>query len=61
MSDKNYCWLLLSFVVAYTIGFFSGIDTGIKTTQKEAIREECAHYSVDKNGNPVFTWNIRKN
>lgn len=48
--------LIIVFFITYTVGFFSGVESGRTNIQKEAVIREFGFYSVDKNNNLIFSW-----
>lgn len=58
--DFEHFILIVVMMLSYTLGFFSGSNTGKEIIRKEAVREDCAFYSADKNGTATFTWGNKR-
>ncbi len=47
-------------LLSFTIGFAMGTNNGKEISKLEAVRENKAHYQIDKDGRAVFEWNKDK-
>ena len=60
MSDDTDGFSVLAFIVLFlffVLGLFMGSFSGYHDCQREAVRQNVAHYEQDKDGSSVFVWN----